>query len=78
VGFLACFHSDGAQDRDGARAVLAPLVNRFSKLRKIWADNIYNGGIAEWVRNLRRRNRIELEIVKRPAGMKGFHMLVRR
>jgi len=25
----------GTQDRDGARAVLAPLANRFSKLRKI-------------------------------------------
>jgi putative transposase len=58
--------------------VLAPLVNRFSKLRKIWADSIYNGGIAEWVRNLRRCNRIELEIVKRPEGMKGFLVLARR
>jgi len=53
-------------------------VNRFSKLRKIWADSIYNGGIAEWARNLRRRNRIELEIVKRPEGMKGFLVLARR
>jgi putative transposase len=75
---LVVAHSAGMQDRDGALAVLAPLVNRFSKLRKIWADNIYNGGIAEWVRNIRRRNRIELEIVKRPAGMKGFHVLGRR
>jgi putative transposase len=75
---LVVVHSAGTQDRDGARAVLAPLVNRFSKLRKIWADNIYNGGIAEWVRNLRRRNRIELEIVKRPEGMKGFLVIARR
>jgi hypothetical protein len=41
-------------------ARMASLVNRFSKLRKIWANSIYNGGIAKWVRNLRRRNRIEL------------------
>ena len=71
-------HSAGTQDRDGAKAVLAPLANRFSKLRKIWADSIYNGGIAEWVRNLRRRNRIELEVVKRPEGVKGFLVLARR
>jgi putative transposase len=75
---LVVVHSAGTQDRDGARAVLAPLANRFSKLRKIWADSIYNGGIAEWVRNLRRRNRIELEVVKRPEGMKGFLVLARR
>lgn len=37
-----------------------------------------NGGIAEWVRNLRQRNRIELEIVKRPEGAKGFLVLARR
>jgi putative transposase len=70
--------SAGTQDRDGARAVLVPLSNRFSKLGKIWADNIYNGGISEWVRNLRRRNRIELEVVKRPEGVKGFLALARR
>jgi len=75
---LVVVHSAGTQDRDGARAVLAPLANRFSKLRKIWADSIYNGGIAEWVRNLRRRNRIELEVVKRPEGVKGFLVLARR
>jgi putative transposase len=32
---LVVVHSAGAQDRDGARAVLAPSVNRFSNLRKI-------------------------------------------
>lgn len=75
---LVVVHSAGTQDRDGARAVLAPLARRFSKLRKIWADSIYNGGLAEWVRDLRRRNRIELEIVKRPEGVKGFLVLARR
>ena len=75
---LVVVHSAGTQDRDGARTVLAPLANRFRKLRKIWADSIYNGGIAEWIRNLRRRNRIDLEIVKRPAGAKGFLVLTWR
>jgi putative transposase len=75
---LVVVHSASAQDRDGARTVLAPLANRFSKLRKIWVDSIYNDGIAQWVRNLRQRNRIELEIVKRPEGVKGFLVLARR
>src|SRR5262249_53943236 len=43
---LVVVHSAGTQDHDGARTVLAPLANRFSRLRKIWADSIYNGGIA--------------------------------
>ena len=75
---LVKVHSAGLQDRAGARLLLAPLAHRFSKLRKIWADSIYNGGIAEWVRDLRKRNRIELEIVKRPEGIKGFLVLARR
>ena len=58
--------------------MLAPSARRFSKLRKIWDDSIYNGGVAEWVRNLRRRNRIELEIVKRSGGVNGFLVLARR
>ena len=44
---LVVVHSAGVQDCDRARVVLAPLVNRFSKLRKIWADIIYSGWIAE-------------------------------
>lgn len=75
---LVVVHSAGTQDHDGAWAVWGPMANRFSNLRKIWVDSIYNGGIAEWVRNLRRRNRIELEIVKRPEGLKGFLVLARR
>ena len=75
---LVVVHSAGTQDRDGARAVLATLQHRFSQLRKIWADGIYNGGLAEWVRNLRTRNRIVLEIVKRRDQRKGFVVLPRR
>src|SRR5262249_45613316 len=62
---LVKVHSAGTDDRDGAQAVLGALANRFTKLRKIWADSVYNCEIAEWARNLRRRNRIESEIVKR-------------
>lgn len=71
-------HSAGTQDRDGARAVLGRLAHCFSKLRKIWADGIYTGGLCEWVRELRCRNRITLEIVKRTDDIKGFLVLPRR
>jgi putative transposase len=75
---LVVVHSAGIQDYNGAQAVLAPLAHTFTKLRKIWADAIYAGALVEWVRNLRTRNRIDLEIVKRTDDIKGFVVLPRR
>jgi putative transposase len=75
---LVIVHSAGIQDRDGARKVLSPLAHCFTRLRKIWADGIYTGDLAEWVRNLRTRNRIDFEMVKRTDKMKGFEVLPRR
>jgi putative transposase len=75
---LVVVHSAGIQDRDGARKVLSPLAHCFTRLRKIWADGIYTGDLAEWVRNLRTRNRIDFEMVKRTDKMKGFKVLPRR
>jgi putative transposase len=75
---LAVVHSAGTQDREGARAVLAPLAHSFSRLRKIWADAIYAGDLVQWVSDLRSRSRIDLEIVKRAPGTKGFAVLPRR
>jgi hypothetical protein len=34
-------------------------------LRLIWADGGYAGQLLDWVRRLRTRNRLEMEIVKR-------------
>jgi putative transposase len=48
----AVVHSAGIQDRDGAKPVLKKLVGRFPRLRKILADGIYNGGIAEWAQEI--------------------------
>jgi len=75
---LVVVHSAGLQDRDGAQLVLAPLAHVFTKLRKIWADSGYAGALVNWVRNLRSRNRIDLEIVKRTDEMQGFVVLPRR
>jgi putative transposase len=48
----AVVHSAGIQDRDGAKLVLKKMVGRFPRLKKILADGIYNGGIAEWAKEV--------------------------
>lgn len=71
-------HAASIQDRDGAKLVLERLRHRFSRLRLIWADGGYSGALVEWVRSLRSRNRLRLEIVKRSDDAKGFVVLPRR
>jgi putative transposase len=66
------------QDRDGARLVLAMLRHTFARLRLIWADGGYAGQLLDWVRNLRVRNRLRMELVKRSDDLKGFKVLPRR
>ncbi len=61
----AVAHSAGIQDRDGAKFVLRKLVGRFPRLKKILADGIYNGGIAEWAKQV---GGWILELVVRPEG----------
>jgi putative transposase len=61
-------HPADVQDRDGARRVLAPLAHTFSRLRKVWADSAYGGNLATWLSRLRWHNRVELELVEKPAG----------
>lgn len=71
-------HPADVQDRDGAKLVLERLRHRFSRLRLIWADGGYAGRLVEWVRGLRRRGRLRLEIVKRSDAARGFVVLPRR
>jgi putative transposase len=68
----AVVHSAGIQDRDGAKPVLEKLVGRFPRLKKILADGIYNGGIAEWAKEL---GGWIFELVIRPEGEKKFEVL---
>lgn len=76
---IAVVHSAGVQDDEGAREVLENLRHRFSRLRLIWADSIYSrSGLPEWVRALRARRRLRLEVVKRQPGQQGFVVLPRR
>ena len=67
------------QDRDGAQLVLQWLAHSFyQRMRLIWADSAYAGALEAWVASLRRRCKLRLEIVRRPEGVKGFHLLPRR
>jgi putative transposase len=68
----AVVHAADLQDRDGAKLVLEKLVGRFPRLKKILADGIYNGGIAEWAKEV---GGWILELVVRPAGQKKFEVL---
>lgn len=71
-------HPADVQDRDGAKSVLEPLAHRHHRLRKIWADGSYAGALVAWVKAVRPRRRIALEIVKWPEEADGFAVLPRR
>ena len=76
---IAVVHSAGVQDYEGARRVLEKVRTRFSRLRLIWADSIYERtGLPQWVRDLRASRKLRLEVVRRPQGQKGFAVLPRR
>ena len=47
----------------------------FRRLKRIWADGMYEGSAVMWARHL---YGWALEIVKRPEGVKGFCLLPRR
>jgi len=76
---VAVVHSAGLQDYEGARLVLAQGRSKFSRLRHLWADSIYERtGLCSWVWQLRSRRKLRLEIVRRPNTKGGFKVLPRR
>jgi putative transposase len=66
------------QDRDGAKSLLAVLRHQCSRLRHIWADGAYAGVLVDWVRALRPKRPIRLEITKRSDRLKGFVVIPKR
>lgn len=68
-------HAANLQDRDGAKRVLEKARGCFPRLKWIWADGGYAGALIEWVKQT---CDWVLEIVKRNADLKGFHVLPRR
>ena len=57
---------------------MGPLEGAFGWIRKIWADAGYAGKLVEWVAQLSRRRKIELEIVRRCDHANGFEILPKR
>ncbi len=69
-------HAANIQDYHGAKLVLTQLTQTVATLKKMWADGIYkNGGLVAWVRDTLQ---IDLDIVSRDPGQKGFAVLPRR
>lgn len=67
-------HAADAQDRDGAKLVLAKLVGRFPRLRLIWADGGYAGHLVDWAQ---RAGGWMLSIVRREPDVHQFRVLPR-
>jgi putative transposase len=68
-------HPANLQDRDGLGLVCARIRRRFPWLQHLFADAGYQGEIA-WCAAA--RERLRLEIVRRPRNAAGFHLLPRR
>ncbi len=66
------------QDRDGAMELLDVLRHQFSRLRLMWADQAYGGDLLARVWGLRPWRKVQLAIVKRLEGTKGFQLLPKR
>jgi transposase len=69
-------HSAGAQDRDGAPAVLASIRHSFPWLRHVFTDGGYAGKKLRGA--LAKIGKWTLEIVRRSDAAKGFKLLPRR
>lgn len=68
-------HAANIQDRDGAKLVVGKAKAVFPTLKHVWADGGYAGKLVGWMRDA---TGWVLEIVKRNADLKGFHVLPRR
>ncbi len=63
-------HPADIQDYDAGKEVLAEIVADYPRLTKVWADSAYGkNGLVEWAQE---EAGVELEIVKRAQGTKGF------
>jgi len=77
---LVCVvHAASVQDRAGGRRVLGGARGRFPLLGTVWADGGYandiDASLVDWARE---QAGLELAIVARPAGQRGFAVLPRR
>lgn len=69
-------HPANVQDCHGAVPLLTTLRQRFPKLQHILADRVYRGD--QLLRAIKPQGPWTVEIIQRPAGVKGFQLLPRR
>lgn len=72
---LVIITAANVQDRTAARIRLGTLSTRFRRLRMVWADGAYAGGLQHWIRRLRPWGKVRLEIIRKPKGQPGFAVL---
>lgn len=69
-------HGANRQDYDGAVLVLLVLWDKLKRIKVIFADSAYSrDGLPDYVKGV---FGFVLDIVKRPSGLKGFHVLRKR
>ena len=69
-------HPADIQDYDAGKEVLEPLRECYPRMKKVWADGQFGkNGLPEWAQA---EAGIELEIVKRADGTKGFVVQAKR
>lgn len=72
---MVLVHSAAVDDSVGGTSLLTQAYERFSRLKLIWADHAYAGGLVNWAKHACGR---VIQIVERSAGVKGFTLLPRR
>jgi putative transposase len=69
-------HPADIQDYEAGKEVLGPLVEYYPRMQKVWADGQFGkNGLPAWAAA---EAGVELEIVKRPDGAKGFVVQAKR
>lgn len=64
-------------EREGAQALLAPLLGWFTWLKRLWVDGGYCApAFAQWVQGL--RPKLQVEVVQRSDDVQGFVVRPRR
>jgi putative transposase len=69
-------HPADIQDYDAGKEVLAEIVADYPRLQKVWADAQFGkNGLPAWAQH---EAGVELEIVMRAEGVKGFVVQAKR
>lgn len=68
-------HSADITDGEGGEWVMIDFARRYPRLEKLFADGAYQGEFVEWVK---RRFDVDVQIVSKEPGQKGFIVLPKR